>query len=106
MRAHIVAWPGAEDPVSAERRGQIVIYNGHVKVNVSEFKAKCLSLVDKAAHGEEVRIMKRGKVVARLIADAEVQPKPWLALRNTPAVWHGDPFAPAVESTDVVAEQG
>ncbi len=83
----------------------MVTYNGQVKINVSEFKAKCLSLIEKAAKGEEVRIMKRGKVIARLVPDSEVEPKPWMALRSTVVTWHGDPFAPAVEASEIEAER-
>ena len=83
----------------------VVIQNGHVKVNVTEFKAKCLSIIDQVARGDEVQITKRGRVVARLIPDADVQAKPWMALRGTQAVWTGDPFAPAVDPADIAAER-
>lgn len=74
-----------------------------MNVNATEFKAKCLSLIDRAARGEEVRITKRGRVVARLVPDADVGEQPWLALRGTPAVWHGDPLVPAVDDEDIEA---
>jgi prevent-host-death family protein len=36
-------------------------------VSVSEFKAKCLRLIDDVASGSELTISKRGKPVARLV---------------------------------------
>ena len=72
-------------------------------VNATEFKATCLSLIERAARGEEVRITKRGRVVARLVADADAGEKPWLTLRGTAVAWHGDPTAPAVRDEDVEA---
>lgn len=85
--------------------GHMVIYNGHMIVNVTEFKAKCLSFVDRVGKGEEVTITKRGKVVARLVPDAGVQPQPWMALRGTTVRWVADPFAPAVDGNEVEAER-
>lgn len=107
MHARALAWPptDAVEPGNDMPDRDMVRYTGHVKINVSEFKAKCLSLVEKAAKGEEVRIMKRGKVIARLVPDSEVEPKPWMALRATVATWHGDPFAPAVEASEIEAER-
>lgn len=74
-----------------------------MNINATEFKAKCLSLIDRAARGEEVRITKRGRVVARLVPDADRGEQPWLTLRGTTVVWHGDPFAPATDEADVEA---
>ena len=54
-------------------------------MNATEFKAKCLALIDRAARGEEVRITKRGRVVARLVPDRDRAEKPWLTLREAPA---------------------
>ncbi len=39
-----------------------------VTINASEFKAKCLAILDEvAATGEEVMILKRGRPVAQLV---------------------------------------
>jgi prevent-host-death family protein len=76
-----------------------------VNINASEFKAKCLALIDRAAKGEEVRITKRGRVVARLVPDTDDVEQPWRALRGKPVVWHGDPFAPAVDEGEIEAER-
>jgi prevent-host-death family protein len=69
------------------------------------FKAKCLALIDRAAKGEEARITKRGRVVARLVPDADDAEQPWRVLRGKPVVWHGDPFAPAVDEGEIEAER-
>ncbi len=39
-----------------------------VRINASEFKAKCLAILDEVANtGEEILILKRGKPVAQLV---------------------------------------
>lgn len=50
--------------------------------------------------GEDLVISKRGKPVARVVAEKE--PKPWLALRGTGA-YTADPFAPALAETEIEA---
>ena len=46
-------------------------------VTASEFRAKCLALMDEVAEtGEEILITKRGKPVARLIPPLELVPSP------------------------------
>lgn len=74
-----------------------------MNMNATEFKAKCLAMIDRAARGEEVRITKRGRVVARLVPDADAGERPWMSLRNTTVVWRGDVFAPAIVETDIEA---
>jgi prevent-host-death family protein len=73
-----------------------------MKMNATEFKAKCLALIDQVhARREPVTITKRGRVVARLVpADAGAE-RPWLRLRDRPAVWHGDPYAPVVTDREI-----
>ena len=74
-----------------------------MKVNATEFKAKCLSLIDRvSSKGEVVTITKRGRVVARLVSAVETDDKPWLALRGQ-AVLKGDPFAPVVGEDEIEA---
>ncbi len=68
-----------------------------MKVSATEFKAKCLALIDKVQSGGEVVITKRGRVVAKLIGDVSGDERPWLALRQRLVRWKGDPFAPAVD---------
>lgn len=46
------------------------------EIKASEFKAKCLKLLDQVAEtGEAIVITKRGKVVARLEADRPASPR-------------------------------
>ena len=72
-------------------------------VSATEFKAKCLALLDKVeSSGEPVTITKRGRVVAQLVAP-NADARPWLALRESSAEWNGDPFAPAVDPDDIEA---
>jgi prevent-host-death family protein len=70
-------------------------------VSATEFKAKCLQLLDKVQRtGEDLLISQRGKPVARVVA--ENAEKPWLVLRGTGA-FSGDPFAPALGETEIEA---
>lgn len=80
------------------------MYTGHVKVSATEFKAKCLALIDRVHQkGERVTITKRGRVVAELVAKLDDDIKPWLALRGQVVEWCGDPFAPVVAPEDIEA---
>ena len=73
-------------------------------VSATEFKAKCLAIIDRVnATGESVTITKRGRVVAKLVAERDVTERPWLVLRGSVVKWHGDPFAPAVDEDDIEA---
>lgn len=75
-----------------------------MKISATEFKAKCLSLIDRVhAKGEVITITKRGRVVAKLVAQDDLDERPWLALRGQVARWDGDPFAPAVDLADIEA---
>ncbi len=80
------------------------MYSSHVKINATEFKARCLALIDlTAASGEIITITKRGRVVAKLVGESEQDIRPWQALRAHEARWHGDPFAPAVAEEEIEA---
>ena len=70
-------------------------------ITATEFKAKCLSLIDEVQEqGSELIISKHGRPVARLVpVGAE---KPWLALRGK-GRFTGDPFAPVVDEKDIEA---
>lgn len=70
-------------------------------ISATEFKAKCLQLLDDVQRtGEELVISKRGKAVARVIA--EKSDKPWLALRGT-GTFSGDPLAPVIAESEIDA---
>jgi len=75
-----------------------------MRINATEFKAKCLAIIDRVhARRESVTITKRGRVVARLVPDDTADERPWLRLRRRPSHWNGDPFAPVVTDRDVEA---
>jgi prevent-host-death family protein len=72
-------------------------------VPATEFKAKCLALIDRVhERGEPITITKRGRVVARLVPAGDEDDRPWLRLAGT-VTWHGDPFEPAVDESDIEA---
>ena len=74
-----------------------------MRIAASEFKAKCLAILDRVhERGEPITITKRGRVVARLVPAGEVDDSPWLRVRGT-AHWHGDPFAPAIDESEIEA---
>jgi prevent-host-death family protein len=75
-----------------------------MKMTATEFKAKCLAVLDHVhARREPVTITKRGRVVAVLVPEDESAERPWLRLRARPAAWHGDPFAPVVRDSEIAA---
>lgn len=75
-----------------------------MKMNATEFKAKCLAVIDRVhTRRESITITKRGRVVARLVPDDSSEEKPWLRLRARQARWHGDPFAPVVTDREIEA---
>lgn len=54
------------------------------EMNASEFKTKCLAILDEVARtGEGITILKRGKPVARLIPVAGSQAMPQDGLQGT-----------------------
>ncbi len=70
-------------------------------ITATEFKAKCLQLLDEVqSSGQELVISKHGKPVARVVA--ERAGKPWLALRGS-GTYHGDPFESVVRETEIDA---
>lgn len=74
-----------------------------MKISASEFKAKCLALIDRVhEEGETVTITKRGRVVARLVAAGDEEQKPWLRLRGS-VRWYHDPFEPAISEDEIEA---
>jgi prevent-host-death family protein len=74
-----------------------------MKLSATEFKAKCLALIDRVHEdGEAIVITKRGKVVARLVAAGDDEQRPWMRLQGT-VHWHGDPFAPVIDEDEIEA---
>lgn len=74
-----------------------------MKVTATEFKAKCLALIDRVhTKGDSITITKRGRVVAKLVPDHDVGERPWLALRGK-LVRYDDPFEPAVDLAEIEA---
>jgi prevent-host-death family protein len=74
-----------------------------MKMGATEFKAKCLALIDSVRErGEAITITKHGRVVARLIAADDENDRPWQRVRGK-ARWVGDPFAPAIDEADIDA---
>jgi prevent-host-death family protein len=70
-------------------------------IPATEFKAKCLALIDRVRErGEPITITKRGRVVARLVPAGDEEERPWLALRGR-GRWTGDPYAPVVAERDI-----
>jgi prevent-host-death family protein len=72
-----------------------------MKVTATEFKAKCLALIDRVSNrGDTVIITKRGRVVAKLVAERHAGERPWMALRGQ-VMRYDDPLLPAVHSDDI-----
>jgi prevent-host-death family protein len=70
-------------------------------ITATEFKAKCLQLLDHVQQtGEDLVISKRGRPVARVVA--EKQSQPWLALRGK-GRYQADPFKPALSESEIDA---
>ena len=70
-------------------------------ITATEFKAKCLQLLDEVQRsGQDLVISKRGKPVARVVA--ERQEKPWLALRGK-GIFIGDPSEAVVLESEIDA---
>lgn len=77
------------------------MHTGHMTITATEFKAKCLSLIDEVQErGSELIISKHGRPVARLVPAGT--DKPWLALRGK-GRFTGDAFAPVVGQKDIEA---
>ena len=70
-------------------------------ISASDFKARCLALIDQVREGgEPIVITKRGKVVARLVAAGDEQPRPWAGVKGA-ARLVGNPFAPAIDEAEI-----
>ena len=78
-------------------------------INASEFKAKCLALLDEVAEtGEHIMILKRGRPVAELVPPVpRREGRPQDSLRGTVEVV-GDIISPAVpiDAWEVLRDDG
>jgi prevent-host-death family protein len=80
---------------------RLVINTGHMKISATEFKAKCLSLIDHVHDsGQPILITKHGKVVASLVAQEDSDQKPWLKLRGSVTRFE-NPFQPAIDEHEI-----
>jgi prevent-host-death family protein len=74
-----------------------------MKITATEFKAKCLSLIDQVHDsGKPILITKRGRVVASLVPKEDADQKPWVQLRGS-VQWFEDPLKPAIDESDIEA---
>ncbi len=72
-----------------------------MKITVTEFKAKCLSLIDQVHDsGQPVLITKHGRVVASLVPQQDSDHKSWLKLHGSLKHFE-DPFKPAIEEREI-----
>jgi len=72
-------------------------------IAASEFKARCLKLIDQVHDtGQPLTITKRGKIVAVLQRAGDEAEKPWLKLRGT-VKFYKDPFKPVLDESDIEA---
>ncbi len=54
----------------------------------ADFKAHCLAILDEVAlSGKEVRVMKRGKPLARIVPDVGAEDRPAYGFMRGTAVW-------------------
>ena len=69
------------------------------KINISEFKAKCLATLERIARtGERITILKRGKAIAQIVpATTGEDTHPQYTLRGT-VEFLGDVVEPAVSA--------
>ena len=75
------------------------------EIQASEFKAKCLAILDKVAQeGESITILKRGKPVAQLVPPTPRLHKfPQQALMGTVSIL-GDVVSPSLSADEWEAE--
>lgn len=78
-----------------------------MEINASDFKARCLALLDEVFEtGEEITILKRGKPVARVVAaPRENGSYPQDGLSGSVRIL-GDVLSPVVDPSDWDANRG
>jgi prevent-host-death family protein len=76
------------------------------EVAISEFKAKCLSLLDEVNRTKHpLRITKRGKAIADVFPPRVLQEKSWLGSMTGRMKITGDILSPAIDIADIEALQ-
>ncbi len=81
--------------------------SGEVVITATEFKAKCLELLDRVKSGavKTVRITKRGKEVGLLIAPQSAEEKPWDPRSMFGAMKGSLTLDPSIDLTKPIYEQ-
>jgi prevent-host-death family protein len=75
------------------------MHTGYMQMSATEFKAKCLKVLDQVHQtGEPLHISKRGNVIAVLVPPPRDQP--WKGLRGKGRM-SGDPFAPVLSEDEI-----
>jgi prevent-host-death family protein len=76
-------------------------------VTVTEFKAKCLGLIDQVhKYGQPVIITKHGKVIAKLVAEHSTKPIEEVRQKLAGSLKsYTDPFEPALPEEEIEAFQ-
>lgn len=94
-----------EEPTGFLIRELVGTYSTRRFIKASEFKAKCLQLMDEvAATGREIVIMKRGNPVAKLTPYQDAHKAPWGAGKGQIRIL-GDIISPIDEDEiDVLAD--
>ena len=74
-------------------------------VTVTEFKAKCLNLIDQVhKYGQPVIITKHGKVIAKLVAEHSMKPIEEVRKKLAGSLKsYKDPFEPAIPEEEIEA---
>lgn len=75
----------------------------YMVATATDFKAKCLALIDQVAEtGEEIVITKHGKPMVRVIRENSELERNLEDLKGS-AEFVGDPFAPVISDSEIVA---
>ncbi len=70
-------------------------------VTISEFKAKCLALLDRVKRtGEPLLVTRRGEPIAEVVRPALAQPERWLGSATATGRILGDIVGPASDARD------
>jgi prevent-host-death family protein len=74
---------------------------GQMQIAASDFKARCLALLDQVHQtGEEILITKRGQVIARLVHASSQELNPLQELQGSGKLT-GNPYAPTIDESEI-----